>query len=173
MIAIVDREIIVLTPPKTGSTSLHVSLCRRENAVWIESNEPDGVQHHTKIVPPRFSGFKRVVLARDPYERFLSLWGHHQRHCLQHGEEVGTFDEHIDRVIDGSDWFHRNIVSLYGYNFSGYWQIERIKDCLRKHSLDENVHHLNRNTFAKKMLTEQQRKRLAPWAEPDAQAFGY
>jgi hypothetical protein len=77
------REIVIVTPPKTGSTSLHAVLPQyRLN------------QHRIGIPPNARSQYKIAITARHPFPRIVSMWAY--------GCAVGAFAPNAARCSTSS-----------------------------------------------------------------------
>lgn len=89
MILFPDRKLLLLTPPKTASESLHQALCRE---LWggYHGVGPDPLSYtgysHTACVRPDQAHTWRVLgTVRHPLDRLVSLWHHYQRGEAYHG----------------------------------------------------------------------------------------
>ena len=171
MIVLQEQKLLIFTPPKTASTSIHHGLSQLKGAIWVQSDTV-GVEKHTTSFPPQFSDYKRIVVVRDPYQRFLSLWGHHQADCLREKEDFGTIEQHALRVAGRYHWFYSNILERYG-RCDGYWQIENIRDVFEQHDIPVWLPTMNCNSFAKQKMTDELYAILRDWGNPDALAYGY
>ena len=171
MILLFHEEKLVFTPSKTGSSSVHYALTGRDGGRWMLNAE---MYQHSNKVPERYEHYKRYLLVRNPYTRFQSMWGHHQRDCMAGKRDPGTIEQLAERCVNTDEWFFSNITDIYGDSgWEWYWQIEHIQDCLSQAGIPVWVPHINRNTFAKKDLSQEVVEILRPWAEPDCEAFNY
>jgi hypothetical protein len=173
MIALTNQKLLIFTPPKTASTSMHHALSQMKGAIWIMSDEP-GVEKHTTTIPAMFENYQRIVVVRNPYQRFLSLWGHHQKDCLEAGRDFGTIERHAVKVAAREHWFLENISERYGsLGCENYWQIEHIRDAFDRYKIPIWLPEMNRNTFARQKMTDKLYDILRDWGNPDAIAYGY
>ena len=171
MIILLVHERVVVTPAKTGSTSLHRSLTNLSGGRWMMDTE---MGKHANWVPVGFQHFEISILVRNPYTRFQSLWGHRQKDCLEAGKDPGTIEEFAHEVVNDPIWFNGSISDIYkDCGWQRYWQIEHIKQCLDRVNIHEWVPHINRTVFAKQALPQEIIDIIRPWAEPDCEAFNY
>ena len=66
---------VILTPPKTASTSLHAWAA---DAGWI------AYEQHEMTVRAVFSGYRVFCTVRQPFPRVLSLWNHYAAAMRRH-----------------------------------------------------------------------------------------
>lgn len=84
MIIIPKKNTLIVTPPKCGSTSLHIMLCGeygyRLDAFQL--GEVD-VGKHTTYIPYEAKRYKKLCLVRNPQDRFQSLYNHYRRYVRE------------------------------------------------------------------------------------------
>ena len=102
MIIIPERELVVITPPRTGSGSLRRALAARyPRAMLMYSHmEADGI-------PAGYERWKKVGLVRNPLERLWSLYKYCRQMPWHHGDKhVSAIRASVDRSFDS--WLLNN-----------------------------------------------------------------
>ena len=166
MIALPDKKLLILTPPKCGSTSLHALLCQQENSVFIIGPQLDGrIDKHTSRIPFDFRNYKRYIVVRDPYTRFLSLYKHHLLF-----NDYEPIDDFIKNYYKNS--FNQNITSAYKIKCN-YWKLENLPQCLEEVGIGHNMLLLNESEIESEDLTAKHKAEIANWAKPDCESFNY
>lgn len=133
MIILPEREIVIITPPKTGSNYLHHAITEK---FWVYGQTGEHVTQHSTIVPEQFKDFDFYVSARNPYYRLFSIFRHY---VCYHKYSRNYLDWIFDRgILPG--WFERPIhwyrdntrtnVTGKELNFCGYLKLECINDHL-------------------------------------------
>jgi len=106
MIVLNDERLVLMTPPKTASSALHVHCCQTHNGIHI-CGETDGCfDHHTTRVPDAFRDYAKVVVVRHPLDRLVSLWHHLVRWNANHGDGCCSFADFCELVNSPPDKFH-------------------------------------------------------------------
>lgn len=97
MIILPSLKTIIITPPKTGSTSLHKGLCAGGEAIWVNGFAPHGrcVDHHVVGYAP---GYKLLITVRHPLDRLVSLYLHQCRYDASQGRASEAFWCFANRV---------------------------------------------------------------------------
>ena len=98
---------LIVTPPKTGSSSLHHALCTQRGFYYVLAMAQWGrVSKHCSLdelgnEPPEFSEVhdrRTVLTVRHPTRRLISMYRHH----LGYGEFSGCFEKWVEaREHDG------------------------------------------------------------------------
>ncbi len=80
MVILPDRHVVIITPPKCGSTSIHTYYQER-GGIWCIGPQGDKqeIDKHTVHVPFQFKDYRKYVVIRNPKDRFLSLYYHYCR----------------------------------------------------------------------------------------------
>lgn len=173
MILLPRHQAVIITPPKTGSTSLHTQLCtERHGGIMVIGPMPDGhVGKHTFALPPDAQGMRICVVVRDPYARFLSLLGHiHKYH--RRPETIAGLAETV-----GDHWFSEPIsasidrAGFEPYQYQ-YWQLEHIESCLATIGITESPPRLN-PALTQLEIDDDVVRRIEGWARPDCERFDY
>ena len=70
-------KFILVTPPKTGSVSLHAFLSQRPfcDVPWTSKIK----NQHDSFVPDGCSDYEIITVWRHPLDRVVSMWGHSQK----------------------------------------------------------------------------------------------
>lgn len=175
MIPIVDKSILLITPPKCGSTSLHEHLCCKLGYPWmIGPSKYGGVvkyDKHSAEIPEEWPHLKPVVLVRNPLTRLPSLYSHHVGWCSWKGLNPLSKDHFLDSVASGKDLFYQPVSERYS-GYVGYWKIENIREELESIGISGvlGVSNKSKNSFS---FTDEQLKRVDSWIELDSKEFGY
>ena len=101
MIVIPSKQLLILTPPHTGSRVLHHVLCTQvPGAIWCNGTTPDGLiqDQHTMMICPEFKFFTRYLIIRNPYERIFALWQHLVEWCRYNGDGCCSFKDFVKLV---------------------------------------------------------------------------
>lgn len=187
MIVLPNYKLVIITPPKTGSTTLHRVLCNDKFggvAVYGSSVIANNYDHH---VTGTCDGYKVLVSVRHPLDRLVSLWFHYVRDESFYGRASPAF------------WLFANFVgrkevlpNFYLFNISNYVKplknysvirLEHLTEDLNKYGLDCGEIHNEyitpfrdrnwRPYFGNKSSFESLIEVLFEWAEPDAKLGGY
>lgn len=80
MIVLEDRELVIITPPHTGSRHLHKTLCSPAwGGIYVAGPAPDGISfdQHVARVPEEWRTFRTALVVRNPRTRLMGLFRHH------------------------------------------------------------------------------------------------
>ena len=187
MILLIERRIVILTPPKTASDSLHRALCSGYGGVMVvgDSMYPGNVDKHTTKIPNEASGFKVLATVRQPLDRLVSLYCHYARTESEfYGRWSMAFWEFVNRVVRDRRVTGFPVDAMYcltqaqhlnGITTDGLLRCESLEADLVTHGIDvrltrENTSHRRpwRDYFDAGLLATVQ-----PWAAPDCERFGY
>lgn len=106
MIWLKDKNIVLVTPPKTGSTALHEALCEGGSGIYVMGPCWGFVEKHTWVLPLWAKGASVGVVVRNPWARLSSFYRHHFKYEWPH---FGSFDEWYlakrGSILDGGSWF--------------------------------------------------------------------
>lgn len=84
MIYSLDRMLVLFTPPKCASNTLHELLTKQSCMSVIGPQMDGGVDIHTTVLPwdvwSRLEDYTFVVSIRNPYTRTASLYGHYKQY---------------------------------------------------------------------------------------------
>jgi hypothetical protein len=188
MIYLEKQRIVILTPPKCGTHSLHAALCREPHGgvtVIGPSMNGRGIDRHATQIPNEAEDCQIVAVVRNPFDRLVSLWHHLVRFDAYHGRATMAFyifAAHVGRrdtnTIAGDP--------MYGWNLCDYLAgvPERTK-FVKLESLREDLAALG--ILIDKLPHELASHRrpwreyydaglvatVEPWARPDCERFGY
>src|SRR5262245_27866248 len=118
MIVLPRHRLVIVTPPKTASSSLHECLCTSAfGGIFVLGPQGDGpgpYEHHTGWIPWNYTEYRIVIVVRNPYTRFLSLYDHACAYA-QPGEEWPGSIDHFAASLWESDshWFYRWSLSQF------------------------------------------------------------
>jgi hypothetical protein len=150
MIIIHPKQILIFTPNKCASTTVISAL--KENlkddfglvlgpqGPWKEygiDNVKDSVGKHSVVTPFEARTYKKYLLYRNPFDRFVSLWKHYCKYT-SHEVDFSTFVGMVEKwKIDKNHamWFYTwrmdEIVKEAGYHV-GLIHTTRINEDLNK-----------------------------------------
>jgi hypothetical protein len=77
MIVFPDKQILILTPPHTASGFLHRFYCSQGAYFLVGPNSEDIVSHHYMRPHNAYDHFKKVLVVRRPFERYVGLFEHY------------------------------------------------------------------------------------------------
>jgi hypothetical protein len=135
MILLIDQRIVIVTPPKTASDTLHRVLCAPPwYGVAVVGPHHGVIDKHYPHVPNEAFGFRVLLAVRHPLDRLVSLWHHRCRLAAYFGEATETFE-----------CFARNVAA--GQSGCWLWQTtideligpQRIDGLLRAESLTADL----------------------------------
>ena len=101
MIVLPTQKLIIITPPKTASTTLHKVLCTEERGgIWVNGLSIGGrtVDHHVVGQAP---GYRLLMTVRQPLDRLGSLYLHQARYDAGLGRATEAFWCFANRVGRG------------------------------------------------------------------------
>lgn len=131
MIVLPKQELVIVTPPKTGSSSAHAVLCTPEfGGIYVEGplpGDPIAIECHTFVVPRRYCNYRLAVLTRNPYARAKSLYAHARRY---YGECRDLCSFVPDVLLAQRDiWWHWpvSVFARMASRFSGQSSIEVVR----------------------------------------------
>lgn len=80
MIVLPGHRLLIYTPPRTASLTLHMTLCQPPHSgIWVVGPAGDArnaYDHHTTWIDPSHADWRRIVVVRDELDRLVSLWHH-------------------------------------------------------------------------------------------------
>lgn len=128
------RNKLFITPPKTGSTSLHNRLCGEDSGIYIMGPQWGGktfIEKHTVAFPYAAisSESEVIVIVRSPFDRALSLYAHHKKY-----EGEGDFEWFVRRILlTGIDGFLSTTISriLVDVKYDNYIKLEHIEQVFK------------------------------------------
>lgn len=118
MLLLNELKIVIFTPNKCGSTTLNETLCGKGIGQMVLGPQGPYVKHgftyndcigkHSMFVPFWCQDWRKILITRNPYDRFVSMWRHF---CRYHKQEI-EFPEFVDRMIPKfrteapANWFY-------------------------------------------------------------------
>jgi len=128
---------IILTPCKTGSSSLHRHLCP-PGQVILGPQLNGTIEKHGIHLPYGETG-PYFVVVRNPYTRAISLY----LHWLANYEDI-MWKDFVQTSLIQNPW--NSSISTMMEKFKHpyqYWKLEYIESCLKDADLPMNMEHLN------------------------------
>jgi len=171
MIIFPDKKLVVVTPYKCGSTSLHSMLCNPDHGGIYCIGPQFGceIDKHTFEIPYAAKDYYVCVVVRDPMTRVVSLW---TQYCKLNGWK--SFDWWVDNELL-HDPRNRPISTLIDEaKLSepwGYWKLEYIQGVLAENGIYQELPRLNEGP--KIAVPDDCIGRVLGWAVPDIQRFEY
>lgn len=109
MIWLREHNLLIITPPKCGSTSVHRTLCERGTGVYVMGPCYGFIEKHVwQSFPLWAKDCRKAVLVRHPWARIASFYGHHRKYETP---AIEWFDDwansRMDRIVDNRSWFQR------------------------------------------------------------------
>lgn len=191
MILLYDKEIAIITLPKTGSTSLFETLCRRPyNGVFCigpSGDDPNYYDHHSIILPQASFKWKVYVVVRNPLQRFVSLWGHLAKEMVMKMETPPSISEFVNIISSNNhpfyfyQWNQSQMLEKANYDY-GIIKTENLEEDLLKYEILENKGELldlnvfnitQRSKPYNQLLNKDMIEKLRWWWESDDLKFGY
>lgn len=190
MILLYNKQIAIITPPKTASTTLLTTLCLPPyyGTLCIGPSGPESnyYDQHSIIVPPAGFVWKKVAIVRHPLQRFVSLWGHLAKEQVLKFEKVISIEEFADVISNKLHPFYFyqwNQNDILGSEEYIYIHVENLLTELI--SLDiikpetTSLPHMNTFNYEgstphyKTVLSNEIIQKLKWWWEPDVIRFNY
>lgn len=189
MILLADHKLCILTPPKTGSTSLHQLLCGGRHRGWgVVGPSMDGrVDKHTCALPAEATTYRLAAVVRHPLDRLVSLWHHLVRFDAREGRATQSFwffanqvgrGEQRDPFFAWNQCRHLEGVPLAGERAATVLRLENLAAGLAELGLSidpAELPHLDRahrspwpRYYDASLLAI-----VRDWARPDCERFGY
>jgi hypothetical protein len=129
MIALEEQKIILMTPNKCASSTLHEVFCHSPwNGLYVIGpqgpwkscgfNAINVIGKHTTELCWEHKEWKKYIVIRDPFDRFISLWKHY---CKYHDVDV-TLEQFVDLVVSWQGpeyykmWFYTWTIRDYLFN---------------------------------------------------------
>lgn len=191
MILLYEKETAIITLPKTGSTSLFETLCRRPyNGVFCigpSGDEAGYYDHHSVILPQASFKWKVYVVVRHPLQRFVSLWGHLAKEMVMNMETPPNIAEFVDIIGNNNhpfyfyQWNQSKILEKANYEYF-IIKTETMENQLLEYEILNNKGELlNLNVFNitqrskpyDQLLDKEMIEQLKWWWEPDILRFNY
>lgn len=182
MIALPRENLVIVTPPKCASTTLHVALCQQvDGAIWIEGPLPhapgdaSSVHQHCVTVPGYFDRCRVAMTWRNPYERAVSLYAMMQERGTdapigQYVADLGA--GRVDRWFWGwnqSEYARRVTCAGQPRSVNHWLRLDNLAADLAAAGVRADLDRLNvRPADAwSRVLDSKQILDLRPWASPD------
>jgi len=134
MLLLNDKKILIFTPNKCASTSVTETLLKMGAVMVLGPQGPyksfdcdsfdDGVGKHSMCVPYWCKNWRKFLIVRNPYDRFISLWRHY---CKYSDHEVGL--EQFISIVEG---FKKNPPK-------GWFYTQRMDDFIRQAPSDTEL----------------------------------
>jgi len=173
---IANNEYIVVTPPKTGSTSLNCGLMGTDFRVYMPVHGYSDEHHQNNQKP--------ILLVRDPIKRWLSTYrfGHK---LIEKGFDKGQLAKSVVTLDSFADWFFekrdpinlndkRNLPYYWRMSFSEYEKIIKTEEWMTLPEVTQKLSltlvHTNKNDKYKLEFDDvpsRIQKKVIEWAKPD------
>lgn len=191
MILLYDKQIAIITLPKTGSTSLFETLCRRPYSgvfcIGPSGDDLNYYDHHSVILPQAPFIWKVFVVVRHPLQRFVSLWGHLAKEMVMNMEDPPKLQQFVNIISNNNhsfyfyQWNQCRILEKTNYQYDIIKTENLEKDLLKNGILQNAGELLNLNVFNitqrskpyQQLLSTEMIEKLRWWWEPDAIKFDY
>lgn len=148
MIICLKEKTIIITPSKTGSSSLHGELCEQQNYIYAIGPRLVNKQKHEYVIDRHSfvcenfflkhvtGNFKIVCITRNPFDRLKSLY----KHWVFHRKFTGTIENFYNEQVNGPEQnsFLSNISTLCQRatcKINEFWKIENIEMHLKENNI--------------------------------------
>lgn len=178
MIVCQRQKLIVITPPKTGSTSLHNELCRSApDCLPVYTLDPEGsVSKHGVVVPVEFAtvGYRVAVVVRDPLDRLVSQYTHWSNWQTSQGLAAPSLLDFLTSPPDSFVFGWNLTRTLAGVRYDTVWRLET----LNKHLDAEGLPTVGRSNASwhratNELLTGELKRLALERSADDNSTFGY
>lgn len=186
MIVLTEQRVVIVTPPKTGSSSFHFAFGGFPGA-WhvqgpMDKNDPESIELHTWIVPRAFrKKYKLAILVRNPYTRANSLYAHNEKYSEL--DFTIPYDAYMKDLGDQLEWFywplHRYLnnaqqVNEMALHDSPVIRLESVREDLAKLGVIlQDFPNINIIGGAKTEMAEHLKPHVQRWAGEDFELGGY
>jgi hypothetical protein len=185
MIVLEDRELVIITPPHTGSRHLHKTLCSPAwGGIYVVGPAPDGISfdQHVARVPEEWWTFRKALVVRNPRTRLMGLFRHHNWWIKQQRRDEMQWSVFV-RSVARDDW--HSLSWLYRFTISRLVRDLVPDEIIRFEALDADVSRLLGTpvdvvpayTYDDGSVSPVWNKQLcniaAEWLSEDAARFGY
>jgi hypothetical protein len=190
MLVDLERRIVLFTPPKCGTLTLHEVLPRFGAKPILGPQFDTDVGEHTTLLPHdvwrEVDRFRFVVATRNPYTRAASLFGHYTRYWRP---PHLAFPEFVEQLVVAPRhlFFNATIAAILEpleipldgrrpLRVDSFVRLEALADDLRRLGYDvggalPRVHALEHRGVAE--YTPGAQQRIETWARHDFDRFGY
>lgn len=173
---------IICTPTKTGTEALLSVLTRRSR--FGQRIMPK----HRATVPDEYASFHRVLVVRNPWNRLVSMFYYLRKMHGSWGKgsfisfaEFCEYHQYRCKHKPSVDWTWNFCDYANVFQQQEVWHTENLEsDCVGRFGLHFDLppfRQINVTTDRTKSYeahwTKKLRQLVAPWAEPDAEMFGY
>lgn len=185
MIVLPLHRIVIMTPPKCATNTLHTALCnerwRGQSCIGPSPIMEGSFDRHVNRWPNETLRYRKLVVVRHPLERLVSMFLHHTSRRSGRGLVSPGFREYVEWVVNEptldplykwnlSQWFE-------GVEFDNVLHVETlIEDLASEDIAIERLHVENRSYRAKpyRDFYDNETLKLArEWAAADCATFGY
>ena len=190
MIVLPRHGLVIVTPPKTASSSLHRCLCTPEyGGIFVlgpQGDAPGPYEHHTGWIPWNYTEFRIVIVVRSPYTRFWSLYDHARAYSQPGHAWPGSLDDFAAALSAmHTHWFYRWSLSHFADDIrsgrdgrplpiTGWVKTEWLEEGLRAHGVEASVPRINVSKFSHRApLSTSIRNRIEGLWATDFQRFRY
>jgi hypothetical protein len=190
MIYSLERLLVIFTPPKCASNTLHELLTKQSCMSIIGPQMDGGVDIHTTVLPwdvwARREGYTFAVGIRHPYTRAASLYGHYKQYWPQ---PHLSFVDFLRQLVLAPRWafFNTTITSMIqpvetpfdgrpSIPITRYVRVEHLSEDLRALGFDVPSELPKYNSSVNRGLEEftPEAKQLVDlWSHYDFERFGY
>lgn len=186
MLILQNQKLIIITPPKTGSNTLHIEQI--PGSIWVygyAGHDTTAITQHCTLIPgAMFDDYPIWMVVRDPYQRAYSLY----KHQVAYNKFKGTFQEWIISRLPRPDnfffqpcsWFADNTYRLHAgackkVRVIGHLKLETLESDLKKMGivLDHPLPHRHKTGEPKGMFTNLEIQLINRWAKEDFSRFEY
>lgn len=190
MIYSLDRMLVLFTPPKCASNTLHELLTRQSCMSVIGPQMDGGVDIHTTVMPwdvwSRLDRYTFAVSIRHPYTRAASLYGHYKQYWPA---PHLSFVDFLRQLVLAPRWafFNTTITSMLTpvespfdgrppIQISHYVRVESLSQDLRALGFDvpaDLPKHNSSDNRGLEEFTPESKQLVDLWSHYDFQRFGY
>lgn len=182
MIVFPGRQLVIVTPPKCGSTALHEHLSKAggihafgPSPIIDDNGEPAfHLDQHSAEFPYAWKSFCRVLVVRSPFDRLRSLFHWDLNHRTERKIPFRSDVEFAEHVVSGVDPFQHPIAERYaGIEFQQIWKLERIEFHLSDNNLKHGVKKRNQSKFRSVPFSLEAYEIASDWLKIDAMKYDY
>lgn len=129
----VNKWVVVVAPGVVRNNRIHKTLAKIPGSIWAVSVGVDEwVNNHSTTLAKPWKEYRRVMVVRNPYTRFIELFHHYNMwQRIDKGLKAWRFEEFLGER-KRLDWFYSQTINQWSANISPaeIVRVENLRDDL-------------------------------------------